>query len=114
MYFTVNVSLSFLMMSKSMSASAGPTTPGAHLIPMLTSPGRETNRPFRSALLLNVSHGLNLNYVQNTRCQTTDDPNARVFKVKLQLLELYDSLKVSLHTWVDLRCRDVLENNDPL
>lgn len=37
-YFTVNVSLSFLMMSKSMSASAGPTTPGAHLIPMLTSP----------------------------------------------------------------------------
>lgn len=34
----MNVSLSFLMMSKSMSASAGPTTPGAHLIPMLTSP----------------------------------------------------------------------------
>lgn len=38
MYFTVNVSLSFLMISKSMSASAGPTTPGAHFIPMLTSP----------------------------------------------------------------------------
>lgn len=37
-YLTVKVSLSFLMMSKSMSASAGPTTPGAHLIPMLMSP----------------------------------------------------------------------------
>lgn len=37
-YFTVKVSLSFLIMSKSISASAGPTTPGAHLIPMLTSP----------------------------------------------------------------------------
>lgn len=34
----MKVSLSFLMMSKSMSASAGPTTPGAHLIPMLMSP----------------------------------------------------------------------------
>lgn len=34
----MNVSLSFLMMSKSMSASAGPTTPGAHLMPMLMSP----------------------------------------------------------------------------
>lgn len=37
-YLTVKVSLSFLMMSNSMSASAGPTTPGAHLIPMLMSP----------------------------------------------------------------------------
>lgn len=38
----MNVSLSFRMMSKSMSASAGPTTPGAHLIPMLMSPEEET------------------------------------------------------------------------
>lgn len=42
MYFTVKVSLSFFIISKSMSASAGPTTPGAHLIPMLTSPAGKT------------------------------------------------------------------------
>lgn len=54
-YLTVKVSLSFLMMSKSMSASPGPTTPGAHLIPMLMSPNgaekQSSPRPFKSTPL---------------------------------------------------------------
>lgn len=55
-YFTVNVSLSFLMMSKSMSASAGPTTPGAHLIPMLTSPAGRINNQSTLSNVTIASH----------------------------------------------------------
>lgn len=55
------------MMSKSMSASAGPTTPGAHLIPMLMSPEDKKEKHVRTDQNTFRHNKLNMSNIVNVQ-----------------------------------------------
>ena len=103
-YFTVNVSLSFLMMSKSMSASAGPTTPGAHLIPMLTSPAGDAaiiNRTHVRLQLLfqNEPNKTNMRTETWPRCDLDHLTLPGLAAVHREVCRLVGLQSRLLHTW---------------